>query len=55
MRYGAGVLKCNTNELKCLDRRTRKFMTIYGTLYLRTDIDKVKQEMREMRGRIKKF
>ena len=33
MRYGAGILKVNTDELKSLDRRTRKFMTMYGALH----------------------
>ena len=33
MRYGAGILKWNTDELKSLDRRTRKFMTMHGTLH----------------------
>ena len=33
MRYGSGILKWNTDELKSLDRRTRKFMTIHGVLH----------------------
>ena len=37
MRYGAGILKWNTNELKSLDRRTRKFMTIHGVLHPKSD------------------
>ena len=37
MRYGAGILKWNTDELKSLDRRTRKFMTIHGVLHPKSD------------------
>ena len=33
MRYGAGTLKCNTGELKILDRRARKFMKMHGALH----------------------
>ena len=33
MGYGAGILKWNTDELKNLDRRTRKFMTMHETLH----------------------
>ena len=33
MGYGAGILKWNTDELKNLDRRTRKFMTMHKTLH----------------------
>ena len=37
MRYGTGILKWNTDELKSLDRRARKFMTIHGALYPKSD------------------
>ena len=40
-RYGAGILKCNTDELKSLDRRTRKFMTMHRALHPKSDIDRV--------------
>ena len=33
MRCGARILKCNTDELKSLDRGTRKFMTMHGVLH----------------------
>ena len=32
MRYGAGILKWNTDELKSLDRTNRRFMTMHGAL-----------------------
>ena len=50
MRYGAGILKWNTDELKSLDRRTRKFMTMHGALHPKSDIDRVYLS-REMGGR----
>ena len=40
MRYGAGILKWNTYELKSLDR-TRKFMKIHEPIYAKSDIDRV--------------
>ena len=27
LRYGAGILKWNKNELQAMDRKSRKFMT----------------------------
>ena len=50
MRYGAGFLKRNIDELKSLDRRTRKFMTMHGALYPKSAIDRVYLS-REMGGR----
>ena len=50
MRYGAGILKWNINELKSLDRRTRKFITLHGVLHPKDDVDRV-YLCREMRGR----
>ena len=50
MRYGAGILRWNTDELKNLDRRTRKFMTVYGALHPKSDIDWLYLS-REMAGR----
>ena len=41
MRYGAGILKWNIDEIKSLDRRTRKFMTMHGLLQPKGDIDRV--------------
>ena len=50
MRYGAGILRWNTDELKSLDRRNRKFMTMHGALHPKSDIDGV-YLCREMGGR----
>ena len=41
MRYGARILKWNTNELKSLDRRTRKFMRMHGALHPKSDNNRV--------------
>ena len=40
-RYGARILKWNTAELKTLDRRARKFMTMHGALHPKSDLDRV--------------
>ena len=50
MRYGVGILKWNTDELKSLNRRTRKFITMHGELHLKSDIDRVCLS-KEMGGR----
>ena len=50
MRYGAGILKWNADELKSLDRRTRKFMIMHGALHPKGDVDRVYLS-REMEGR----
>ena len=50
MRYGARILKWNTDELKSLDRRTRKFRTMHGALHLKSNVDRV-YISREMGGR----
>ena len=50
IRYGAGILKWNTDALKTLDRRTRKFMKIPGALHPKSHVDRVYLR-REMGGR----
>ena len=50
MRYGAGTLKWNTDELKSLDRRTRKIITMNGALHPKSDNDRVYLS-RKMGGR----
>ena len=37
MRYGAGILKWSKNELKQIDRKRRKIMTINKELHPRSD------------------
>ena len=41
MRYGAGILGWNTNELQKLDRKTRKIMTINKDLHSRSDVARI--------------
>ena len=38
LRYGAGILKWNKNELQKMDRKTRKFMTMNKELHPRSDV-----------------
>ena len=41
LRYSAGVVEWKTDELKVLDGKTRKLMTVYGALHLKRDVDRV--------------
>ena len=41
LRYSAGVVEWKTDELKVLDRKTRKMMTLYGALHPKSDVDTV--------------
>ena len=41
LRYSAGVVEWKTDELKVLDRKTRKMMTLYVTLQPKSDADRV--------------
>ena len=38
LRYGAGLLKWTKEELECLDRRTRKLLTMYKVLHPKSDV-----------------
>lgn len=40
-RYGAGIIDWRDNELKSIDRKTRKTMTMYGALHPRSDVDRL--------------
>ena len=41
MRYGAGVLEWRFDELKELDRKTRKLLTMYKGLHPKSDVDRL--------------
>ena len=41
IRYGAGILDWKDRELKCLDRGTRKLMTMYGAFHPKSDVDRL--------------
>ena len=40
-RYGAGIIQWKASELKDLDRKSRKTMTMYGGLHPKSDADKL--------------
>ena len=41
MRYDAGIVKRNADELRSLEGRTRNFMTMHGVLHLKSDVARV--------------
>ena len=41
MRYGAGILKWNKNELQEINRKTRMVMTINKELHPRSDVARI--------------
>ena len=40
-RYGAGIISLKVDELKKVDRTTRKTLTMYETLHTKSDIDQL--------------
>ena len=40
-RYGAGIIKWTESELKDLDRKTRKMMTLHGAFHPKSDVDRL--------------
>ena len=46
-RYGAGIFQWKASELKDLDRKSRKTMTIYGGLHPKSDIDRLYVKRKE--------
>ena len=41
LRYSAGVIDWKSEELKELDRKTRKTMSLYGALHPKSDVDRL--------------
>ena len=41
LRYGAGILKWTTNELKNMDRKSRPIMTMHGAFHPKSDTDRL--------------
>ena len=41
VRYSFGVLDWRKDELRALDRMTRKIMTMHGALHPKSDVDRV--------------
>ena len=46
-RYGAGIIQWKASELKDLDRKSRKTMTMYGGLHPKSDIDSLHVKKKE--------
>ena len=40
-KYGAGIIQWNASELKDLDRKSRKTLTMYGGLQPKSDVDRL--------------
>ncbi|XP_063595812.1 uncharacterized protein LOC134772704 [Penaeus indicus] len=41
LRYGAGILKWTVDELKNMDRKSRKIMTMHGAVHPKSDADRL--------------
>ena len=41
VRYGAGIIRWIKDELRALDRKTRKLLTIYRSLHPQADVDRL--------------
>ena len=39
--YGAGIVKWTITELKALDRKSRKIITMHGIFHLKSDTDRL--------------
>ena len=46
IRYGAGTIKWTKEELRKLDRKTRRLLTINRALHPKTDIDRFSEKIR---------
>ena len=46
-RYGAGIIQFKASELKDLDRKSRKTMTMYGELQPKRDVDRLYVKRKE--------
>ena len=46
-RYGAGIIQWKARELKDLDRKSRKTMTMYGGLHPKSDVDRLCMKRKE--------
>ena len=47
LRYGAGIIDWKGDDLKQLDRSTRKTLTMYGAFHPRSDVDRLYVKRRE--------
>ena len=49
-RYGPGILQWKSGELKYVDRKSRKIMTMYGALHMNSDVDRLCLKRKGGRG-----
>ena len=47
IRYAAGMVKWTVDELRAMDTKTRKLLTIYKTSHPRADVDRLYFKIRE--------
>ena len=47
IRYGAGIINWTKEELRCMDRKTRKLLTIHRTMHPQSDTDRLYMRRRE--------
>ena len=53
LRYGAGVINLTESELKVLDQKTRKKMTLYDAFHSKSDVGRF-YVGRDKGGRVRK-
>lgn len=41
LRYGGGIIHWTTEELKAMDRKSRKTLTMHGALHPKSDVDRL--------------
>ncbi|XP_065069753.1 uncharacterized protein LOC135694801 [Rhopilema esculentum] len=46
-KYSAGILEWKSSELKKIDRKSRKTMTIYGAFHPKSDVDRLNMKRKE--------
>ena len=46
-RYGAGIISWRESELKSIDRKTRKYLTMYGAMHPKSDVYRLYMKMKE--------
>ena len=51
-RYGAGIICLRENELKSIDRKTRKNLTMYGAMHSKSDVNRIYLKGKEGRSLI---
>ena len=47
LRYSFGIINCRTEEIKQIDRKTRKMLTVYKMHHPKADIDRLYVKRKE--------